>query len=107
MLVISLALVLTGCKKTSVVLPKQYDGVITGYDMRKCASPACGGLFITLKKDTAQNPPPYYRTNQTLTQLGISENTRFPIYVDLSYRPDTGIFKAYNYIVVTSIEVVQ
>lgn len=108
-LVILLLCVWTGgyfaCKKGSVV-PKQYNGVITGYDPRMCPSPACGGLLITIKNDTAKNPPPYYHIGSTLEQLGIDPNTKFPIYVDLSYKPDTGIWGTYHYIIVTQIKVV-
>jgi len=93
------------CKNGSVV-PKQYNGVITGYDLRMCPSPVCGGLLITIKNDTAKNPPLYYHIGSTLEHLGIDPNTKFPIYVDLSYKPDTGILGTYHYIIVTQIKVV-
>ncbi|MBS1533312.1 MAG: hypothetical protein JSU01_23640 [Bacteroidetes bacterium] len=106
LLLICLAGAFAACKKGNNP-PSHYDGVITGYDMRECASPICGGLLIMLKNDTAKNPPPYYHIGSTLQQLGIDPNTKFPIYVDLTYKPDTGIYATYHWIVVTHIEVVH
>ncbi|MBS1533177.1 MAG: hypothetical protein JSU01_22955 [Bacteroidetes bacterium] len=97
-----LFLAFAGCKKNYFKPHALYDGVITGYDLRKCMSPACGGLFITIKNDTSQ-----YRTSQTLSQLGIDESSKFPIAVELNYKRDTGIYHNFNYIVVTHIEVVH
>jgi hypothetical protein len=104
---IFLVSMLVACKKGNNNKPSQYDGIITGYDLRLCPSPICGGLLITLKNDTAKNPPPYYHIAATLEQLGIDPHTKFPIYVDLTYKPDTGIYHTYNYIIVTHIEVVR
>jgi hypothetical protein len=105
-LIFCLGLIIAGCKKGSVS-PYQSQGVLTGYDLRMCPSPLCGGLLITIKNDTTKNPPPFYHANQTLTQLGINESTKFPINVSLNYKPDTGIFATYNYIIVTQIKVVH
>ena len=95
------------CKKSTTVTPYSSSGAITGYDPGMCASPACGGLLITIKNDTAKNPPPYYHINSTLAQVGIKESTKFPISVSLDYKPDTGVFYSYHYIVVTHIKVVK
>ena len=100
------SLIFISCKKSNQSL-YQRAGVITGYDARMCPSPACGGLLITLKNDTAKNPPPFYHINSTLTQLGISENTKFPINVSLNYKPDTGLFAKYNYIIISQIMVIK
>jgi hypothetical protein len=105
-LIFCLGLIIAGCKKGSVS-PYRSQGVLTGYDLRMCPSPLCGGLLINIKNDTTKKPPPYYHTNQTLTQLGISESTTFPINVSLNYKPDTGIFGTYNYIIVTQIKVIH
>ena len=75
-LFLCLSLIFAGCKKNNV-RPYQSQGIITSYDLRKCASPACGGLLITIKNDTAKNPPAYYHIGSTLAQLGISESTKF------------------------------
>jgi hypothetical protein len=107
-LIFCLGLIIAGCKKGSVSPgPYQSQGVLTGYDLRMCPSPLCGGLLITIKNDTSKNPPPFYHINSSLAQLGISESTQFPINVSLNYKPDTGIFATYNYIIVTQIKVVH
>jgi hypothetical protein len=105
-LILCIGLVFAACKKTNDG-PYMSQGVILGYDLRECPSPLCGGLEITIKSDTAKNPPPFYHINSTLQQLGISESTKFPINVNLNYKPDTGIFKTYHYIVVTQINVIK
>ena len=96
------AIALAACKKSNVH-PYQHDAVLTGYDMRLCPSPACGGLLLTIKSDT----PYYFHTNSTLAELGISESTKFPINVSLNYKPDTGILKTFHYIIITQIKVVK
>ncbi|MGZ3927801.1 MAG: hypothetical protein ACXVJG_12665 [Mucilaginibacter sp.] len=106
-LILFAALILAGCKKTVTNPALRSQATITGYDMRKCASPGCGGLLITIKNDTAKNPRPYYQINSTLAQLGISESTKFPIYVDLTWKPDTGVYGTFHYIVVTYISIVK
>jgi hypothetical protein len=67
--------------------------------------PPCGGLEITIKNDTAKNPPAFYQINSTLAKLGISESTKLPINVSLDYTRDTGIFANYNFIFVSKIKV--
>jgi len=101
-----MGLIVIGCKKTNESL-YQSQGVITGYDPRMCPSPLCGGLLITIKNDTSKNPPPFYHINSILPQLGISDNTAFPINVNFKYKPDTGLLAKYNYIIVTQITVVK
>ncbi len=100
------ALIFIGCKK-STVGPYKSQGTITGYDLRECPTPGCGGLEIIIKNDTAKNPPSFYLINSTLPQLGISADTKFPINVSLNYKPDTGIFAHYNYILVSQIKVIN
>ncbi|HVS93378.1 MAG TPA: hypothetical protein VHE59_15170 [Mucilaginibacter sp.] len=100
------AVLVLGCKE-SAVRPYQAMASITGYDMRECASPACGGLLLTINNDTAKNPPSFYHTRQTLTQLGLSGNSKLPISVNIDYKPDTGIFAEFHYIVITHLKVVN
>jgi len=99
--IICVALIILACKKSKVV-PYSSHGVITGYDLGTCAT--CGGLKIVIKDDTAKNPPPFYRINETLTQLGISETASFPINVDLNWQHQTGVENS-NYIIVSQIKV--
>jgi hypothetical protein len=54
LLIFCLGLIFIGCKKI-IEGPYQSQGVILGYDPRMCPSPACGGLEITIKNDTAKN----------------------------------------------------
>jgi hypothetical protein len=96
-----LVLLFAACKK-STIAPYKYRGIITGYDLRECASPMCGGLFIDIDGNASQ-----YRTRETLTELGINESAKFPINVSLDYRPDTGVFAQYDYIIVTKIKVIE
>ncbi|HTD97888.1 MAG TPA: hypothetical protein VK668_01310 [Mucilaginibacter sp.] len=98
--VLCLVLLFTACKKSSVA-PYKYRGTITGYDLRECFAPVCGGLFINIDGNTT-----HYRTRETLTELGISESTKFPISISLDYKPDTGVFASYQYIIVTKIKVI-
>ena len=104
LIVICVALAVAGCKK-GAVKPRQSNATLIGYDQRMCPTPGCGGLVVTLKNDTAKNPPPFYLINETLEQLGLGNGTdpKFPIAVNLSYRPDTGLFGTYHYIIVTHI----
>ena len=104
MLILCLGLMIVGCKKTNE-LPYQSHGVITGYDTRMC--PMCGGLEITIANDTTKTPPPYYKINAGLQQLGISENTKFPINVSLNWKHDTLPLGAYHYILVSQIKVIK
>ncbi|HZX59994.1 MAG TPA: hypothetical protein VFE54_14765 [Mucilaginibacter sp.] len=108
LVVLCMAVTVAGCKK-GTVKPGPSNATLIGYDLRKCSSPACGGLLVTLKNDTAKNPPPFYHINETLEQLGlgIGSNPKFPIDVNLSYRPDTGIFATYHYIIITHIELAK
>jgi len=104
LVVLCMALAVAGCKK-GTVKPGAGNATLLGYDQRKCPTPGCGGLMVTLKNDTTKNPRPFYLINATLEQLGLGmgTNPKFPINVNLSYRPDTGRFAGYNYIIVTHI----
>lgn len=105
-LLLGLGLIVFGCKKSNPN-PGKSQGTIIGYDLRLCPSPMCGGLEITIKDDTAKKPPPFYKINSTLQQLGISENTAFPINVNLNWKHDTLPYGAYNYIVVSQVKIVK
>jgi hypothetical protein len=104
--ILGLAVVIWGCKKTGQA-QYQSRGVITGYDLRLCPFPLCGGMFINIHSDTAKNGLSYYKINSSLQQLGISDSTKFPINVELNWKPDTLPFSKYNYILVTKIKVIN
>jgi len=99
---VCLVLIFAGCKKNTVA-PYQSEGVLTGYDLGEC--PTCGGIEITIKNDPTTNPPPFYRINKTLGQLGISENAAFPINVSLNWKRDTTAQGFANFIIVSKIKV--
>lgn len=103
MLIAGLLLTLTACKKSNVA-PYSSQGTITGYDHGEC--PMCGGLEITIKNDTTKNPLSFYRIDKTLTQLGISESTKFPINVSLNWQRETEPTGT-TYITVSQIKVLK
>jgi hypothetical protein len=98
-------MLLWGCKKSADTEQYQSQGVITGYDLRQCASPYCGGLFITIKNDTTKNAPANYLISSTLQSLQISESTPFPINVSLNWKHDASIPAINYHIIVTKIRV--
>jgi hypothetical protein len=101
-LMFCLSLIAIGCKKNSPS-PYESQGTLIGYDNGMCEM--CGGLEIVIKNNTPKNPPPYYKINSDLKQLGISDSTPFPINVSLDWKPDTLPLGAYNYIIITKIKV--
>jgi hypothetical protein len=98
-IILCAGLLMLGCKKTGVS-PYQSEGIITGYDYRQC--PVCGGIEIIIKNDTTKNAPPFYDINSSLQQLGINENSTFPINVSLNWTHAAG---AGNIIVISKIKV--
>jgi len=104
-IIICLVLVFISCKKNNNVTPYQSQGVITGYDLRTCAE--CGGLFIVIRDDTTKNAPLQYDINESLQQLGINPNTKFPINVNLNWVHDTTALGKYGYIIVSQIKVIK
>jgi len=96
-----LALSFTACKKGGVA-PYQSQGVITAENLGPCYTETCWGLEITIKDDPTKNPPPFYFVDTTLTQLGISDNTKLPKNVSLDWKHDP---TTNNYLIVTSLKV--
>lgn len=74
LLAISVSFIFGSCQKGSSSV-KKGNASITGIDMRKCASPMCGGYFIKLDED----PDVTYRT------LSLPEDFTFH-YNDLPFR---------------------
>ena len=101
--ILLVALSFTACKKGGVA-PYQSQGVITGYLIPPCYynTGPCGGIEITIKDDPTKNPPPFYFVDTTLTQLGISDNTKLPKNVSLDWKHDP---TTNNYLIVTSLKV--
>ena|ERR1700743_808088 len=94
--------VFAGCKKNGEPQTISH-GTLTGYDMATCAF--CGGIKITITDDTTKMPPPFYRINGTLSQMGIAETTAFPINVTLNWKKDTSALKAGNYVIVSNVTI--
>ena len=104
-LTLAVIVLLFSCKKTSES-PYQSQGVIIGESYADYTCAYCGGIEIQIKNDPSKNPPPYYRINSTLQDLGISPNAKFPINVSLDWKPDTiPDLAAHNYIIVTKLKV--
>ncbi len=100
----ALVLVLTACKKDHQTTFES-RGTLIGYDYGACAT--CGGIKITIANDTTKNPPPFYRIGSSLMQLGIPENTPFPINVELNWQHVTTPLGNSGYINVSAIQVVK
>ena len=74
LLVLVITVTLLSCKKEP---QDEYNGIITGYDLRMCA--CCGGTFITIDKVGYRfgNLPPN-------SGIDLTKDT-FPIYVIVSW----------------------
>lgn len=73
---------MSGCSNNTSSEDKQYNAIITGYDMRMCM--CCGGLMVTFQ----DNPTPYsgkFYLIHNSSELGIDEKTTFPIYVNITW----------------------
>jgi hypothetical protein len=89
------------CQKgiASEGIASDYNGIITGSDLRKCA--CCGGLMINFDGETQ----PYtgdFKLIENSSDLGISENDKFPIYAKVEWKSDTT--KGCNNIIITKFE---
>jgi len=100
-LILLMALTFAACKKGGVA-PYQSQGVIITENLGPCLIETCWGLEITIKDDPTKNPPSFYFVDTTLTQLGISDNTKLPININLDWKHDP---TANNYLIVTSLKV--
>lgn len=111
-LFLGLALCFAGCKKPNEAPAQQSTGVLAGIDDDYCPSLACNVIKVTINNDTAKNPPAFYLTGSTLSQMGISDTTRFPIKVSLDYKPDTGylatgLYAPLHFIIVSQVKVID
>ena len=62
------------------------DGVITGFDARAC--PCCGGLMISFKGETQPYQGEFYLIQNNPSELGINNNSTFPIYMKVDWTSD-------------------
>lgn len=106
-LLVSMAVIITSCKKSTIAPPAgfmQNQGELMGYNERMCPEPSCGGMVIHIDNDTSKNASPYYLYNGTLPKLNISDTVKFPINVTLTWKRDTGVYGSFNYIVISKIK---
>jgi len=95
------------CKKNKVSPLTGYKtnpAELVGMNMGMCPELSCGGMIIHIDNDTSKNAPDRYLYNGTLPNLGISDTTKFPINVTLTWKRDTGIAGSYNFIVIGAIK---
>jgi hypothetical protein len=96
MTVLAIGTVVYSCKKTDDGIT-QSQGVITE-DYGACA--ICGGYFIRFDTDTTTK----YRIKNDITHFGIYPNSKFPINVYASWKPDTSV-KYGQYVLITSLRI--
>ena len=95
------------CRKNSLNPLTGYKtnpGELVGPNMRMCPELFCGGMIIHIDDDTTKNAPDYYLYNGTLPDLGISDTTKFPINVTLTWKRDTGLAGSYNFILIAKVK---
>lgn len=81
-----MTLVLASCRKKDPEIFKMTDAVITGYDLRACA--CCGGLLINFENKPEKYSGTYYLIDEMPANSGITETTKFPLYVKVQYTLD-------------------
>lgn len=74
----------SACKKEKSYMN---SAVITGFDLRTCA--CCGGLLINFNGDTQSYKGNFFLVSNTASQLGITDSTIFPVYVQVDWVKDT------------------
>lgn len=70
------------CSKKDEYMNK---AIITGYDLRTCA--CCGGLMITFSENSNPYAADYKLLQNDPASMGISEASKFPIYIELDWEP--------------------
>jgi hypothetical protein len=73
------SLLIFGCRKD----PSLKSAVITGYDLRVCV--CCGGLMLNFNGETEPYKGDFYLVDNKPSELGITETTKFPVYIDVAY----------------------
>ncbi|MFI5161265.1 MAG: hypothetical protein ACHQHN_08305 [Sphingobacteriales bacterium] len=102
-----IVLLCISCKKnhvTPLIGYRTNAGELVGYNMRMCPEPDCGGMIVHIDDDTSKNAPDHYLYSGTLPDFGISNATKFPVNVTLTWKRDTGVYGSYNFIVISKIK---
>jgi hypothetical protein len=71
-------------KKTQPYMSK---AIIIGYQVRPC--PGCSGLMISLGQQPYNGP--FYIVNNNPADLGISRQSRFPMYLNIDWETDVSM----------------
>jgi hypothetical protein len=95
MILILPVFLLVSCKKET---PYMNDAIITGSDARFCI--CCGGLMITFNGETKAYDGDF-RLIANGGKIGITEQDKFPIYVNVDWKVDTT--NVCNHILITRI----
>ena len=79
------------------------DAIITGFDLRDCI--CCGGLMVSF----VNNPIPYsgefYLVNDLPKDSGIDNNTKFPLYVKISWKDNSNVCGGTKFIDILKLEI--
>jgi hypothetical protein len=108
-LITCLGLAALGCKKMSQTPQKsqalvESQGVITGVSRAPCQNLQCGGIEIAIVgAEQSQN----YLIYSSMSALGITDSTSFPINVNLIWQHDTSSARGNNYITVSDVRVIN
>jgi hypothetical protein len=81
-LLISFSFISCRKERTSLI-----PAVITGFDERKCM--CCGGLMISPKNNPAPYAEPFYLVANNPSEFGITDQSQFPIYIEIDWKVDT------------------
>ena len=75
--------IFVSCKKEDSYMN---NGIITGLDARAC--PCCGGIMINFKGETEPYKGDFYLIQNSPSELGIDNNTKFPVYVSVDWKSE-------------------
>jgi hypothetical protein len=100
---IIVAVILMGCQK-SADKDTAVDAVITGYDARDCV--CCGGLMINFNNDPVPYSGVFYLVNELPADSGIDNNTKFPLYVRVTWKYTTNVCGATKFVDILKLEII-
>jgi hypothetical protein len=93
---------ITNCQK-SVNGETISDAVITGFDARDCV--CCGGLMINFNNDPVPYSGTFYLINELPVKPVIDNNTKFPLYVKITWSYDNKVCGASKFVDILKMEI--
>jgi hypothetical protein len=95
-------LTVTGCRKNenNEVIS---DAVITGYDIRACV--CCGGLMLNFNNDPIPYSGTFYLVNELPANSGIDNNTKFPLYVRITWKYNSKVCGITKFVDILNLEI--